>query len=69
MHWSHRRGAMSVAEPEGGPTGGRPLVEVITIFITDNLTGDPGHPLSRVQKKLKYFLRARTMKNGEKQVL
>ena len=55
IRWSHRRGAESATEPEVGPHGGRPQVEVISIFIADTVTGDPGHPLSRVRKNLKYF--------------
>ena len=47
------------------PMGGRPQVEGVATFIVHNLTGDPGHPLSRVQKSLNIFSGAEVVGNKE----
>ena len=62
--------ARDASAAEGGaddraavPMGGRPQVEGVATFIVHNLTGDPGHPLSRVQKSLNIFSGAEVVGN------
>ncbi len=58
------------APPGGGaneqaavPMGGWSQVNGVATFIVHNLTGDPGHPLSRVQKSFNFFILADVVVN------